>query len=139
MLMKFEVNVKHYENYVLHMGTEHRDQTRNYKKSTNVINFCIQVLCHQSIHDFISNPEILKLDNIDKEICDMGSTLSKLGKTLKDLNGKTLENGGLRILTHFSKIIEICFIKRIKYTFDSGLFHLINKEVLLVKFQKENI
>ena len=67
-----------------------------------------------STHNFTSNPEIPKLDNMEKEMCDLELTLTEISQALKDLpNDKKPGNDGFstNFYKFFGQILKICFSK----------------------------
>ena len=93
-----------------------------------------------STHNFTSNSEIPKLDNMEKEMCDLELTLTEIGQALKDLpNDKTPGNDGFS--TNFYKIfwpnIKDLLFKGINYSFHSGLLSLDQRRGIINIIPKE--
>ena len=93
-----------------------------------------------STNNFTSNPEIPKLDNMEKGMCDLELTLTEIGQALKDLpNDKTPGNDGFS--TNFYKFfwpnIKDLLFESIKYSFHSDLLSLDQRRGIINIIPKE--
>ena len=141
-LEKRNFNAKHIKTLILPNGQLEskpenilQEQEKFYKSL-----YASTVSLDPSTNNFTSNPEIPKLDNMEKEMCDLELTLTEIGQALKDLpNDKTPGNDGFS--TNFYKFfwpnIKDLLFKSIKYSFHSGLLSLDQRRGIINIIPKE--